>query len=267
MRVMMSIAKTKREREIEKIRFSQIIDLISLRYERDIRNSIRKAMFKMADSIQTNGALTDAAILSVHQKELQRIFMKMYSTAIEASSQRQFNSIQKNYNYVIQKKDALDTFERLSMAWILERGLELSTQVSGTTAKEVANGISNFSAEGLTISELIRFIKDRAKISSQRRAELIARTETHTAASWANLESTKSIANEVGLDLKKTWNVVEDERTRMSHRQADGDSVSMDDHFIVQGESLKFPGDPNGSAGNVINCRCVLTYEPAGQDG
>ena len=32
--------------------------------------------------------------------------------------------------------------------------------------------------------------------------------------------------------------------------------IPVDDPFIVGGEELMFPGDPNGSPGNVINCRC-----------
>jgi hypothetical protein len=32
--------------------------------------------------------------------------------------------------------------------------------------------------------------------------------------------------------------------------------VKIADPFLVSGESLMFPGDPAGSAGNVINCRC-----------
>jgi len=34
----------------------------------------------------------------------------------------------------------------------------------------------------------------------------------------------------------------------------------MDQPFIVDGESLDYPGDPSGSAANVINCRCGVSY-------
>jgi len=41
------------------------------------------------------------------------------------------------------------------------------------------------------------------------------------------------------------------------HVEADGQFVDMSDTFLVTGESLRWPGDPSGSAGNVINCRCT----------
>ena len=34
----------------------------------------------------------------------------------------------------------------------------------------------------------------------------------------------------------------------------------LDGEFIVGGEALSYPGDPKGSADNVINCRCVVMY-------
>jgi hypothetical protein len=37
-------------------------------------------------------------------------------------------------------------------------------------------------------------------------------------------------------------------------------NVPIDEPFIVSGEELMYPGDPSGSAGNVINCRCAIGY-------
>ena len=34
--------------------------------------------------------------------------------------------------------------------------------------------------------------------------------------------------------------------------------VPLDKPFNVSGQNLMFPGDPNGSAGNVVNCRCSV---------
>jgi hypothetical protein len=34
----------------------------------------------------------------------------------------------------------------------------------------------------------------------------------------------------------------------------------MDQAFEVGGEMLMYPGDPAGSAGNVINCRCAISH-------
>ncbi|MEU0770655.1 hypothetical protein [Streptomyces albogriseolus] len=54
-----------------------------------------------------------------------------------------------------------------------------------------------------------------------------------------------------------------DENVRLAHREADGQEVPLDAPFIVGGESLRYPGDPSGSPGNVINCRCSVSVLPA----
>mgnify|MGYP001804312122 CR=1 FL=1 len=42
----------------------------------------------------------------------------------------------------------------------------------------------------------------------------------------------------------------------------DGVRVGKDEDFDVQGEKLAYPGDPKGSAANVINCRCTVAVVP-----
>lgn len=43
-------------------------------------------------------------------------------------------------------------------------------------------------------------------------------------------------------------------RTRESHRRVDGEIRELDEKFS---NGLMFPGDPNGSAAEVVNCRCT----------
>ena len=58
--------------------------------------------------------------------------------------------------------------------------------------------------------------------------------------------------------MVKEWVSVDDNRTREAHHHADGQVVPLDEPFIVDGEELMYPGDINGSASNVINCRCTM---------
>jgi hypothetical protein len=63
----------------------------------------------------------------------------------------------------------------------------------------------------------------------------------------------------------KVWESVGDDRVRDAHLEADGQEVPISEPFIVDGESLMFPGDPSlgASAGNIINCRCSVSYNTA----
>jgi len=53
----------------------------------------------------------------------------------------------------------------------------------------------------------------------------------------------------------------ESERSREDHREIDGQTVGLHERFILpDGEELYYPGDPAGSAGAIINCRCVAVH-------
>jgi len=63
---------------------------------------------------------------------------------------------------------------------------------------------------------------------------------------------------------KKVWLTARDGRVRptkpghFNHQAADGQTVPKGEPFIVSGELLMHPGDPNGSPGNIIRCRCAM---------
>ena len=57
-----------------------------------------------------------------------------------------------------------------------------------------------------------------------------------------------------GADIVKQWDATLDGRTRDSHRRVDGEIRELDEKFS---NGLMFPGDPSGSAAEVINCRCT----------
>lgn len=71
-------------------------------------------------------------------------------------------------------------------------------------------------------------------------------------------------------EVTKVWLATEDTRTRISHRHADNQGVELTGEFtldIYKGdvktgtEGLEYPGDPTGTPGNVINCRCSLAFD------
>lgn len=255
----MTISKNKRQRQLEQRRFLRLIDIISAKYTISFKREIQKTMNKLANSYSLNNYLNESILLD-HKKSLQKILMRLYSDSIESISEKQFNSIKKSRNIIYEKKDALQDFEELSIDYILKKGADLSVQLTDTTRKDVQNIIAEGIKDNLSSKEIAKFIKEKAGISRSR-AELISRTEVHSSANWASMESTQSISNELNIEFKKVWNTTEDERTRSSHREADGQEVDMDESFLVNDEKLMYPGDSSGSASNVINCRCFLTYE------
>lgn len=62
-------------------------------------------------------------------------------------------------------------------------------------------------------------------------------------------------ASLMGIDVEKEWLSTLDGRTRDSHRHLDGEHVKLNEKFS---NGCRFPGDPEGPAHEVYNCRCTL---------
>jgi hypothetical protein len=63
-----------------------------------------------------------------------------------------------------------------------------------------------------------------------------------------------------GFPLRKTWVTRKDGRVRDAHRLLHGKSVPVADGFLVDGEMLRFPGDPLAPPSLTIGCRCRLRF-------
>lgn len=89
-----------------------------------------------------------------------------------------------------------------------------------------------------------------------------ARTATTNAENAGRCDSYKR-AEKMGIKLKQVWLAALDGRTRDSHRRLDGEKIPVGGKFS---NGLKFPGDPQGAAHEVWNCRCTLIAEVGGVD-
>ena len=111
--------------------------------------------------------------------------------------------------------------------------------------------------DGLSVEETGVALRNTVIGMGVYRANLISRTEVHRVASFAN----EAVAENMKIDgTVKEWVAIQDNRTRVSHSIASGQRVDLKEFFVVGGERLKYPGDPRGSAGNTINCRCASIY-------
>jgi len=97
------------------------------------------------------------------------------------------------------------------------------------------------------------------------RGNTIGRTESTTAFNAARDESMNQ-AIEQGLvrreSIQRIWDATGDGKTRASHMAAEADSRrnprGPNEPFSVGGALMMYPGDQNGPAREVINCRCFL---------
>jgi hypothetical protein len=130
-------------------------------------------------------------------------------------------------------------------------------EIDETTRKRLAKVIDNSYNDGLSVEATGVALRNTVIGMGVYRANLISRTEVHRVASFAN----EAVAENMKIDgTVKEWVAIQDNRTRVSHSIASGQRVDLKEFFVVGGERLKYPGDPRGSAGNTINCRCASIY-------
>jgi len=146
-------------------------------------------------------------------------------------------------------------------AWVDQAGLMKAKEINDTTRAALREKLAAEVSEGVQSGESMSKIAARIREAtdgvydnmSKNRAKVIARTETMSSVNTGEFEVYKG----EGV-TKKEWLATQDDRTRDEHAAADGQIVGIDEPFIVGGEALQYPGDPTGSAGEVIQCRCTV---------
>lgn len=118
--------------------------------------------------------------------------------------------------------------------------------------KSITQEISRGIASGLAYRDIARNIRNVSGAPLSR-AKTIARTEGHRIQQTSTRDA-QYAARARGADVLKQWDAALDGRTRDSHRMVDGEIKELDEKFS---NGLMFPGDPSGSAAEVVNCRCT----------
>jgi hypothetical protein len=93
------------------------------------------------------------------------------------------------------------------------------------------------------------------------RAETIARSETITALHQAQSDALDQAIQSGGLKadtVTMVWHSAHDKRVREAHRELDGQKIKRGGVFASSLGPIRFPGDPQASAANTINCRCFM---------
>ena len=157
----------------------------------------------------------------------------------------------------IEERDTQGEFERLMARWIVGHGARKVVKISATTQRIIQDEVFAAVTEGVGIDATARrIVKKTGGRIARARSITIARTETHSASVAAGDIATDALS----IKVLREWITAADERTRISHQEADGQRKDQGQPFDVGNASLMHPGDPSGPPGEIINCRCVLGY-------
>jgi len=243
-------------------------------YEKHTRIIFQRLFKEIAISIPLDVLTEDNYKIIVNNSVNLDEFFKTYNNVYKYVGLIQGERTGKQINYQINKienKDfSLDTFIALFERNILRYIIDFGGVRIRSVRREYVSFINEIIARGLndnqTMSEITtgldRLFRSRKWYRWQ--SMRISRTETTTAANYAATLASES-SNTV---MEKVWISSQDNRTRrppnspFDHYDMNGVKVELKETFNVSGERLLYPGDPKGSAGNVINCRCSVAQLP-----
>lgn len=231
----------------------KITPKIAKYYEREYNKGVK-------NFIETNQ--TDYQLLFKYE-----LFENIYQDIYESVSMRFAVWYAKNISKYNMKADPKRFMSTWRSAFAYYAGKVAATNVvlvSGTAKKTLVRITQRLYRDPNFISlgadERARVLRKQFKRYSRVQALRLVRTESCRAANFGIEQSAFSV--HAGKKLKKQWITSMDGKEREWHAAANNQIVDMDKPFIVGGENMMRPGE--GSARNVINCRCSMIPYPDG---
>tara|TARA_R110000822_G_scaffold164392_1_gene304740 strand:- start:217 stop:1032 length:816 start_codon:yes stop_codon:yes gene_type:complete len=235
-----------------------------------LRNNLEKRFYKQLSTLFRKFLNTQLYLYkefgiyeaSIAEQRLNEDFMPLMS-----SHYRRIFKAMYDYNenkYYNKKQDTFVfgrsvDFEQVVTTYFGTRQLVLSG-ITSRMASRISDLIEKGRADNLNLAQIAKLVSDNFLPISRSRAALISRTETHNAASFSNHAYHATVQKDLGMKMLKKWVATNDARTRSTHSIANGQTVDMDEKFLIGGAEMEFAGDSSGGAKNVINCRCVIIY-------
>lgn len=250
-----------------------------IRRQQVYENKYKKQFYAYLSLVNNSAAKayeSGSTAFDIHHEKLQSIYKRLYTDVTLTEAQIQWDEFN---DPNIKTKDLIDAFagvfagnsndvpinlwQSLLNEFLTVRIAGRITQVEQTTRERVAVLIQRGIEQGLGAREVAKTIRDD-KDFNKNRSLAIARTETVTSANQGKYMAALSSPY---VKLKK-WLPFADKRTRPTHLDfVDRPFVEMDQLFYLQNmqtgalESAKYPCDSTLSAGNVVNCRCIVVFE------
>lgn len=155
---------------------------------------------------------------------------------------------------IVEKPDLMPYYPK---AAAVKRGIDLEYGKKQITKCVTSSVLQGKSIKGIS-DDLQRYIPTMSRDSAIR----TARTAVTGAQNAGRMDSYVA-AEKMGIKVRKEWLATLDGRTRHSHAMLDGEQVDNEKKFS---NGCMFPGDPNGPAAEVYNCRCTLIAAVDGID-
>lgn len=212
------------------------------------------------------------AIAEIHKKEQNKLFEDILSDSIKTVGEWKYNvlknELSKSRSALEQKKLLNNLAKIFKFAtsrikdFITTTAAQEITYVTQTTKNIVKGLLHEQIDKSLTILELNERIRESVGFDLKR-SQLVARTEVLAGTAFAAREGMMQVSEDYDIEFEKEWSASPDDRTRESHKEADGQRVKRDEKYIIgDGHEAMYPHDPALPASERCNCRCAELHHP-----
>ena len=230
-------------------------------YERKSYRIVQKHIKKILENVPINNvSLGTYKILfytNITEEQIKEMFVDIYKTVGYDYNKRIKKEIEKTTKNVL----FTDSFLQDILLFLSGEGGAKIVSVRGTLIEDIVKAIENKIKDDtslIALQDAILEIVQKSQLFYKWQALRIARTETTFASAFAAMRA----ASQSNYEMTKEWISVKDDRTRNDHRIENGQIVDFDEPFIMNdGTQMQYPGDPKGTPGQVINCRCTIAFK------
>lgn len=231
-------------------------------WEQEVAKRVQAVMDEEADLVRATWLRTESevavqAAVTSHTPAWQALLTATYVEAGRHFAQREYDRLAPKA-----RKD-FDP-QQIAVEWAERMAALKVVGISGTTIEALAAIITagltpDASGFRLSVDDIAQNLAAELA-GNQARAWTIARTEVGAAMNHGHQEGARQAAAEYDLPMVKVWSSSFDDRVRDSHAEIHGQVRELDEPFS---NGLQYPGDPDGPAAEVINCRCVVSHRVA----
>lgn len=184
---------------------------------------------------------------------------EMYIEPLAKENKAFFDDVLGVLSNGLSKLDLIKLWRKMAHDYVTVEIMTRLNEVTETTRKQIRKIIEKGLEEGHGADVVAKNIRNESKGEiNKNRSKLIARTETVNAAG----QGRRMVIISSNLLFDKKWSAADDDRTRLPHKHMNLETWQpFEQPYFVNGEYLDYPGDPKGSAGNVIQCRCAESYQ------
>lgn len=251
------------DRQYDALEGKAIADLFSL--TRQLTRDIASLLSDNQDTPQTGLQMFQLGIdqrLNQYQSDITRRIEQLFSDAYQLG----IDSVIKPLAAVGDEVERITEriTEAVSLSSILGTAIIIGQNIASSIKQAITSNFRIGRLGGLSVGRIMARIRKgiAEKLNSVRTT---VRTETTRIFNIAH-DLQMRAANKLrpkGNKLYKGWLTRGDKKVRPTHRAAGrAKPIPVNELFSVGSDKLRYPGDPKGSAAEVINCRCRMYTVP-----